>query len=56
MWGTVKSLLRNERELIFDYCFGFLDDATQTKEAQELIETSSGAAQFHQRLHAALNH
>jgi hypothetical protein len=54
MWGTVKSLRRHERELIFDYCFDLLDDAAQTKEAQELLKNSSGAAQFHQRLHACL--
>ena len=35
-------------------CFGFLEDATQTKEALELIENSSGAAQFHQKLHICL--
>jgi hypothetical protein len=50
----MKSLLRNERELIFDYFFGFFDDVMQAKEARELIETRSGAAQFHKRLHVCL--
>jgi hypothetical protein len=54
MWGIVHSLQRNERELVFDYCLGLLDDAARAKEAQELLKTSSGAAFFHQKLHECL--
>jgi hypothetical protein len=49
----VKSLRRNERELIFDYFLGFATEE-QIKGAQKLLQDSSGAAEFYQKLQSSL--
>jgi hypothetical protein len=49
----MKSLRRNERELIFDYFLGFAT-GSQIEEAQELVENSKGAAEFYEKLQTSL--
>lgn len=49
----MKSLRRDERELIFDYFLGFATHS-QIEEAQELLKNSKGAAEFHQKLQTSL--
>lgn len=49
----MKSLRRNEQELIFDYYLGFSTDS-EINEAQQLLETSKGAAEFYGKLQSSL--
>jgi len=49
----MKSLRRNERELVFDYFLGFTSDE-QVKEVQRLLKNHKGAAEFYQKLETSL--
>jgi hypothetical protein len=49
----MKSLQRNEQELIFDYFLGFAS-TTEIEEAQKLLGTHKGAAEFHEKLKSSL--
>ena len=49
----MKSLKRNEQELIFDYLLGFAS-TTEIEEAKELLKTSKGAGEFHEKLKSSL--
>jgi hypothetical protein len=49
----MKSLKRNEKELIFDYFLGFASDS-QIEETQELLKTSTGATEFYEKLQSSL--
>jgi hypothetical protein len=49
----VKSLRRDEREIIFDYFLGFATDS-QIKEVEQLLKNNKGAAEFHQKLQLSL--
>jgi hypothetical protein len=49
----MRSLRRNEREIIFDYFLGFATDS-EIQEAQELIRSSKGATEFYEKLQTSL--
>jgi hypothetical protein len=49
----MKSLRRNEQELIFDYFLGFASN-TEIEQAQELLKSSNGAVEFHEKLKSSL--
>jgi hypothetical protein len=49
----VKSLRRNEQELIFDYFLGFTTDS-EIEQAQQLLQSSKGAAEFYSKLQSSL--
>jgi hypothetical protein len=50
---VVKSLRRNEREIIFDYFLGFATES-QINEVQQLLKEHKGAAEFYQKLQSSL--